>query len=246
MNFESAISPQEAEEGTEGEQIRKEFLGYVETLVQRQENFLGKGSLAEVHKLDANPEVCVKVINTSKKYGTISPYRINESPFYNTVKVEADFMSDLQAIRGEVGVPKPYYSLEQEVIDAGGDAAFISALAMETLDAVSIEEVLNGMAELPQAFDNASFWDKLEKFVEKMHERHIYHRDIHAGNIMIGKHDGKPYLIDFGTATYSTEADAYDVGLQRKGASSRPFIEDFIGLFNVRKRLVKEVLTNKI
>jgi serine/threonine protein kinase len=49
----------------------------------------------------------------------------------------------------------------------------------------------------------------LKEFVSRLHERGIYHRDLHEGNIMIDVNDGRPCVIDFGASTYATDYDAY-------------------------------------
>lgn len=226
--------------GSEGEekaaQIRKAFTAHMEYLLKEGKNLIGKGSLAEVYPLEINPTVCVKVINDSKKFGTIASTRLLETPFYNSPHLEASFLSDMQRVSGEVGVPKPFYSVEHRVVDEGGMSANISALAMERLDAVSIAEVLNGEAELPAAFESTRFWKCLRDFVTKMHEEGIYHRDLHGGNVMIGKSDARPYVIDFGTAVYATEHDAYERPTRGKVTVGR-FIEDFAGLEKMQKEL---------
>lgn len=226
-----------AESDERAEHIRREFIAYVEHLLEDGKHLIGKGSLAEVYPLEANANICVKVINDSKTFGTISPLRIG-ARFYNSSHIEARFLSDIQCISGEVGVPKPYYSVECSMTDPKGNPMNISALAMEKLDAVSIEEIMSGREDMPAAFDSRTFWNRLEDFVTRMHEMNIYHRDLHGGNIMIGKKDGRPYIIDFGTAAYATEYDAYERPVRGNVATIR-FIEDFAGLKKVRTELEK-------
>lgn len=224
-----------AESDERAESIRREFIAYVEHLHQEGEHLIGKGSLAEVYPLEANANICVKVVNDSKEFGTISPLRVG-ARFYNSSHIEAQFLSDTQHISKEVGVPKPYYSVEYSIADPKGNMANISALAMERLDAVSIEEVVSGREDMPAAFNSKTFWAHLRDFVTDMHEKHIYHRDFHGGNIMIGKKDGRPYVIDFGAAAYATEYDAYERPVRGNVATLR-FIEDFAGIEKVRTEL---------
>lgn len=226
-----------AESNERAESIKREFITYIEHLLEEGENLIGKGSLAEVYPLEANASVCVKVVNDSKEFGTISPLRVGV-PFYNSSSIEAQFLSDAQSISKEVGVPKPFYSIEHSTIDPKGNLANISALAMERLDAVSIEEVISGKKDLPATFDAKTFWKRLLDFVTRMHAKNIYHRDLHSGNIMIGKEDGRPYIIDFGTAAYATEYDAYERPMRGNVATTR-FIEDFDGLEKVQTELEK-------
>ncbi|MDO8564521.1 MAG: phosphotransferase [bacterium] len=232
--------PHVEEKSERTDRIKEEFIAYVGTLLERAENLIGKGTLAEVYPLDSNPDVCVKIINDSEEFGTISPLRVG-APFYNSASLEAQFLSDLQPISGKVGIPKPYYSVEHLVADPKGKSAKVSALAMERLSAVSIDDVVTGREDLPPTFDGHTFWTELEKFITAMHERGIYHRDLHKGNIMIGKTDGRPFVIDFGTAAYATEYDAYE-RTTRRGNVVTPFIEDFAGLRTSRRRLEEHLV----
>ncbi len=224
--------------------VKERFISYVETLLEEPERLIGKGSLAEVHGLEANEKVCVKVMSDDRNYGTISQERVG-SPFYNSAYIEAEFLSDLQEIARDVGVPKPYYSMEKIGSDSSGMPKKVSALIMERLPAVSLEHVINGFEEIPASYEEDSFWEKLESFVQKMHEKGIYHRDLHAGNIMIGTADGKPYVIDFGTAVYATEYDAYEKPSRAGRVNINAFIDDFQGLKKVHL-LLKKAMIDKI
>jgi serine/threonine protein kinase len=121
------------------------------------------------------------------------PEDIIGADFYLTPSKEKVFLEKLKNLGAKVRVPKVYVSYEN------GDAGY-DFLMMESLPAVSIDDVLQGRAELPKNFDLASFRDDLNDFVERMHSENIYHRDLHEGNIMIDKETCQPYVIDFGAA----------------------------------------------
>lgn len=214
----------------------EEFVTYVERLLNQPGNFVGKGNIAEVYVLDSNRRICVKFTDESETGGTVSYALRGERPYFNSVQVEANFLNDLQDIDEDVRVPKPYYFLKKYLERHSADSAFISVLAMELLDAVSVRDILDGREEMPEHFDISSFCSKLEHFFEKMHQKGIYHRDVHSGNIMIGRKHGEPYVIDFGTATYSNVEDAYR-GSYR--GSQTPFRDDMFGLRLVRSDLQK-------
>jgi len=145
-------------------------------------------------------------------------------------------LSDLQ-ISDEVGVPKPIYTYEDFYTDKNGNLAKVDIIAMKELNAVSVEDVLRGLEEIPENFKAEDFWKKIRGFVAEMHEKGIYHRDLHGGNVMIGKSDGKPYVIDFGTAVYATEYDAYTPPIRRNVVRAGSFIRDDAGIDRIEKEL---------
>ncbi|MSU55663.1 MAG: protein kinase family protein [Candidatus Taylorbacteria bacterium] len=216
----------------------EKIIAYIDEILREPKFFVGKGNIAEVYKLDSNTSICFKLIDEGKN-GTIALALRGENPYFNSISVEANFLTDLQNVDSKVRVPRPLYTVEREVERSGQETAIVSVLAMELLPAVSIRDVLDEMAELPDKFDRSSFFLSLHKFFEKMHEKGIYHRDVHAGNIMIGTKGGEPYVIDFGTAVYSNAEDAYQGS--RRGATTR-FRNDFNGL-EIVEREVSQFLT---
>ena len=74
-------------------------------------------------------------------------------------------------------------------------------LMMETLPAVSVDDVLQNRAKLPKNFDWITFQNDLLDFVKAMHARRICHRDLHEGNIMIDRQTFQAYVIDFGASS---------------------------------------------
>ena len=82
--------------------------------------------------------------------------------------------------------------------------AFISepgtrAITMELLNAPSLRKVVKRKTEkMPENFDEEKFFSALEAFIKAMHERGYYHRDLHAGNVLVHRETGMPCVIDFG------------------------------------------------
>ncbi len=98
-----------------------------------------------------------------------------------------------------VKVPQPVLALITE-----DDNAF---MVMETVKGKTLEEIMSGLASLPNTYNADEFWNKMEKMISKMHENNLYHRDLHLGNIMIDFQSGEPVLIDFGWAAYVPGGD---------------------------------------
>lgn len=196
----------------------KRILERVERLMSEKEKLIGKGTTAEVYFVGQNQEHCYKII--SRKHGTVVETP-KGSPKFHSLKIEGDFLNDLRGLDSDVRVPEPYFSVVRTFEDDDGEnikEEETSVLAMERLDAVSVADVIEETADIPPAFNFEKFFDKLRKFFERMHEeKHIFHRDAHAGNIMIDKKTGNPRVIDFGCATFSTPEEAYTESTFKNG-----------------------------
>jgi tRNA A-37 threonylcarbamoyl transferase component Bud32 len=125
----------------------------------------------------------------------------------NTVSEEAElqsafFEASLELANKDIAVPMPYYEIE---------IFATQMIAMERLHAKSADEILTGKATLPGWFDVDRFCNSLTRFIDAMHAKNLYHRDLHFGNIMISQRptwqEGQPlgYVIDFGLSSYALE-----------------------------------------
>jgi serine/threonine protein kinase len=224
------ISP-EKEQG-----IRRLLEGHeveIEKLLEDTSRRLGDGRTASVCFCGANNELCLKIYK--------KPEQITEVSFYLPPAKEKDFLDDLKNLGTRVRVPDALAVFESD----SGDKNF---LAMETLPAVSIDDVLQGRAELPEKFDLVSFQKDLIDFIEKMHQQRIYHRDLHEGNIMIDKMTGQAYVIDFGAATeFYGEAEPEERGPYHvtKGGRDIVLTSDEAMVRSVIKKLRLRLTLNK-
>ncbi len=130
--------------------------------------------------------ICIKIFK--------KPEQISGVGFYLAPAKEEKFLADLKRLPTKARVPVVYSAFEDD--DKNGH----DFLMMEALPAVSIDDILQGRAELPANFDLVNFQKDLMDFVEKMHQKNIYHRDLHEGNIMVDKETGQVYVIDFGAS----------------------------------------------
>ncbi len=142
------------------------------------------------------PEVCYKFA------------KVEETPRgRNAMNYEAEIHDDFYKTVNElsnchIGIPLPFYSVE-----LGAD----KMIAMERLYARSIDDILRGMGSLPEWFKIDDFCDQLKELFAELHQRGLYHRDMHVGNIMIRQTPNEPedgkwgYLIDFGLSGYGME-----------------------------------------
>lgn len=212
------------------ELTRERVVQTVEKLLREKKNLLGSGLTAEVHYPVDNTQVCYKIITRRQVHGknaphadTVVTYRRDddeERPPCNTLFTEGKFLSELQGIDPEVCVPRAYLHMSVSSEDEGETYIVnneVAVLSMERLNAVSIRDVLEGRAQIPHTFKEEEFFKKLERFIQSMNEKGFFHRDLHAGNIMIDLETGNPRVIDFGDATYGREEDAYEQEYTRKG-----------------------------
>ena len=158
---------------------------------ERPDLYVGKGKTAEVFKDIKDPSLCYKTVVNFQAYAS-----------WNSIGKEAHFLEELEDLEVE-GVRTPRVII---VVDLPN----IKAIEMEYLDADNIKIIIEKNKPLPPNFDVTRFFKRVRAYVDAMHARNIYHRDLHGGNILVGK-DGTPYIIDFGQSTESLSPDyAYE------------------------------------
>lgn len=198
FKLESITENQNIEEGVR-DMIKRQYKT-AEDLLNDITKRLGQGMTAEVCFLASNDKLCLKVYK--KKIEEV------EGLFFLPPEDELYMQNKVSFIKGGARSPKAYCAFEDNETEDG-----LKYLLMERLNAVSIEDVACGRAELPESFDFYKFSVALKKYIEDMHDVfNIYHRDLHEGNIMIDKVTGMPYVIDFGTSKeFYGEGDPYEV-----------------------------------
>lgn len=184
---------------TDEEKIAR-MLDKIQLIENDNQLFIAEGKTAHVFRDPNQPAVCYKFVHNLAEYEA-----------WNSVDKEAHFLEDLSSLSVD-GVRSP--SLISVI-----DRPEMKVIVMERLDATSIDGIIRSKRPLPDGFDTKVFFQRLRAYVEKMHERGIYHRDLHEGNILIGR-DGTPYVIDFGRGARSISPDfayeAYDrAGINR-------------------------------
>lgn len=196
FKLESITENQSVEENIR-DMVRRQYKT-AEDLLNDITKRLGQGMTAEVCFLASNDKLCLKIYKNKVEEV--------EGLFFLSPEDELYMQNKASFIEGEARSPKVYCSLEDQ---EGG----LKYLLMERLNAVSIEDVACGRAELPESFDFHKFSVALKKYIEDMHDVfNVYHRDLHEGNIMIDKVTGMPYVIDFGTSKeFYGEGDPYEV-----------------------------------
>jgi tRNA A-37 threonylcarbamoyl transferase component Bud32 len=165
-------------------QVRK-YLVFIKGIVEDEKNYIDSGGAAKIY---TEPETgsCIKIMKNRHKAKSVIPFNLGASP-----KEEFSFLEELHGFEVS-GVRSP---IAEACIETG-DAAII---IMERLNAVNLQHVLNGVAEMPEGFDFDDFYQSLEAYIDKMHtEKSITHGDLYPRNIMIDMETGKPYVIDFG------------------------------------------------
>lgn len=204
-------------------------------LLQNEESILGEGRTARAHHGLVNDKVCYKIIPD------VRSEFYNQGNCFTDVAGEARFLEDLQGIDDDVRVPKVYGTISVY------DPKRADVLVMERLNAVSVKDVVEMRASLPESFDMNSFFKKLSVFLKKMHDRGIYHRDLHEGNIMIDVTTGNPYVIDFGSSKkqYFSEENPY-VEVDDIRRNKRYFTDDMEWLKKVKRTLESSLALTQV
>lgn len=154
--------------------------------------FAGRGKTGEVYRDTKDERLCYKTIINFASYES-----------WNSVEKEAHFLEELENFSVEgVRTPRVYSVI---------DLPEVKAIVMEFLPAKNIDIIEEKKLPLPEGFDVRDFFRRIRAYIQALHERNIYHRDLHGGNILIGD-DGTPYIIDFGQSAHAfTSEHAYDI-----------------------------------
>jgi tRNA A-37 threonylcarbamoyl transferase component Bud32 len=154
--------------------------------------FVGEGKTAHVYRDPHTKALCYKYVHNFQEYGA-----------WNNIDKEARYLEDLEDLVVD-GARVPRLTGVIDLPDS-------KVIAMEYLNAASIDRMIHRGRAFPADFDIATFFKKLRMYISAMHERGVYHRDLHEGNILVGP-DSTPYVIDFGRAVHSVAPEyAYEV-----------------------------------
>lgn len=165
--------------------------------VKNENRFVGEGGYATVvasptdDVIEMPTEVCYKIAK--------DVYAPDLSSLAKEAEVQEDVFEVLGNLNNNIGVPQPIYLSE-----IGNTKVF----AMEKLPALSLKDLKDGKGQVPEWFDIDLFCMQLRDFIDQLHEKRLYHRDLHEGNIMIRQSDEEPadgkhsYVIDFGFSDY--------------------------------------------
>lgn len=188
------------------EEAYKENLCNFAEQIFTSENKVGFGKTADVFKYpDEDIDLCFKHVH-------------NLLPGNNDVDIEMAFQNELQDIDVGVKVPKGYATIVSPMkikIKPDGRKYMSKdhVVVMEYINGCTLEEASLNPSLIPDNLDGEIFFKKLRTFLDRMHERKIYHRDLHAKNVMIDFDTGNPVVIDFGRASrsYMSEEDEKDI-----------------------------------
>lgn len=198
---------------------------------------IGEGMSAEVFLCRSNPGIVFKVIKVEPGENGV---------YYNTFLDEMDLMERVYKLDSKVHSPMPLFCVinegsgESQESDIPGLPANLRIMAMKTVKGATIKDVVYGKSELPMQFDFFEFYEMLEKYLVKMHdEARVYHRDLHAGNIMIDHETGRPWVIDFGASIYASglEKPYYDKRMESGKEVWIPHLTDEQAMGDAMKEL---------
>lgn len=190
-------------EGVELGEVDVEGVKKTIEAIKEQQQEIGRGgdAFVVIYKGEqiegVPPEVCYKFAleeTTKRGRNSVAQEANLHTSFYETVN---EGLAD-----SKFGVPMPYYATE-----VGSE----QMIAMEKLQAKSVDDILRGKGTLPEWLNVDEFCDELVKLLDYLHENGLFHRDMHNGNVMIRQtlelpEDGKwGYLIDFGLSGWGRE-----------------------------------------
>jgi serine/threonine protein kinase len=176
----------------------------IQKILEDGEKEIGEGMTAKVCFPKSESELCFKIYKKSSQYSDI--------PFCLSPEQESELLIELSKMnqneeKESVRVPNPYATADYGEKSKEDDSLEISKassfLMMERLNAFSIKDILAGNGHLPEGFSIQSFREKMLRFIDQMHKKDIYHRDLHEGNIMLNPDNGEIYVIDFGASIKS-------------------------------------------
>ncbi len=228
-HFDSHDHSQEEHPQLSIEKVDIQVRNLIEAILTNRTDFLGNGLTAEVYIPEESEKICFKICCYREVLGknppkssirTTTTFEPSHPKYgYHSPDTEGTFLQELHTLSKEVDIPNPCCWAIYKQTDDGDTYStkeLIYVLAMERLDAVSIKDVIEKRAVLPTTFNFETFFKKLRVFISKMHEKGIYHRDLHEGNIMIDD-NGNPCVIDFGKAARGFGDDVYDIDYREGG-----------------------------
>lgn len=210
-----------------------------EVLVQEQE--VGAGNFSHVYEDTKENGICYKKFRPGA-----------EREMHITANMEMDFMSRVHGIDNEVKTPYPLGIAEVHMRNNETNRLSLTkVIAMEYFDnSTRLEDVIEPFKseyrkEFPETFNVNIFFEKLEKFIKKMHsEVGVYHRDLFARNIMIDNETGNPIVLDFGDAARQPIDENYDP-YGRRIYNDTPYKDKDLSNIQKMKEDVERYLTNK-
>jgi serine/threonine protein kinase len=168
----------------------RETLNEIES---RDDLFINDGKTAHVFlAINENEKgLCYKLVKNFEEYQA-----------WNSIDKEARFLEILEDLVVD-GARVPVISRLIDLPDT-------KAIVMEYIHGPSVDQYINGHGPVVENFNLEVFMKKLEAYVSAMHERNIFHRDLHSGNVLIGP-DSTPYVIDFGRSAMAfSQETAYE------------------------------------
>ncbi len=188
-------------------------------------DFLGQGASAEVYADPSEPTRCFKIIKNFEEYAKVNP-----------IDREAALMSLVADINVDgVRVPRPHYwAVHPEYV----------VLSMDRLHAVNVAQVLRGDSQLPKNFDLDRSMKALQQFIEAIHERSVYHRDLNPQNVMLDTATGMPYVIDLGKSAQVLGSEDPYTNFNANIDSEDRYPNDDIKVRELRTKLAK-LITKK-
>jgi len=189
------------------------------------ELYIGEGKTAHVYRDPKTNAVCYKYVHNFQEYAA-----------WNNIGSEGKYLGELEDVVVDGARAPQLFGVI--------DLPETKVIAMEYIDAPSLALVMERNRPLPENFDAHVFIAKLRAFMAAVHERGIYHRDLHEGNVLVGA-DNTPYVIDFGKAIRSISPEFAYEAFDRTNTNRVVLASDEDWMYALETKLKSHMLERK-
>lgn len=194
--FEGLEKTETKEREVDFESVKEATLEFL-SKYEQPEYFIDRGGVGRVYELPDG--FCIKILE--KRHGSKHQDLLDLG---NTPSVEAALQRKAFTLNS-VSKTKVPYLFGTVTTDLPSELES-EAIIMERLNAVNLQHVIAGEAELPETFDLHDFLKNLETFIQALNEEsEIAHKDLYPRNVMVDIESGSPYVIDFGRSVDLSE-----------------------------------------
>jgi len=162
-----------------------------QTMKSEDTSLLGMGKNGKVYESIRRPYACYKVL-FQEKAKQMNIRIVREAVMQYKM---GEFLTSRDS---KVRIPEVIGFVEH---------AELQAILMEKVEGSSLYDIFTGKSQLPPNFNAEKFFSQLEEAVSLLNEYGYIHGDLNnnAGNVMVDT-DGRPWLVDFGSALQSASA----------------------------------------
>ncbi len=173
------------------------YLKCIDNLFLDKDDIIGRGLYATVFKISHN--IAVKISDLSK-YGNNDKYC--EDDLYFCIKKELQ----LSKKAGDLGIGPKIYN---HYICKVSKNEFYLIIYMEHINGPTLKKWLENFNDTDLfLLQKKQIFKKIKQKLDLMHKNHIYHKDLHSGNILVTEKNG---ILDVIIIDYNRALNDYDL-----------------------------------